>query len=122
MSDRPRLTHADLNQFTGSECWYRHPLNRRTTYTDGVRFLAEQAGAYWLIDEILLIQPHAADLGLPAFQFWRLKVLPDQSASLLCHDGDGVIAYAKDIPWTDFPLDVVELWFTNDVLYLPSEH
>lgn len=122
MSERPRLTQADLNQFTGSETWWRHPLNRRTTYTDGVQFLAERAGAYWLIDEILLIQPDAAKLGLPEFQFWRLKVLPDRSATLLCHDGDGVIAYAKDISWTDFPLDVVELWFTNDVLYLPSEH
>lgn len=122
MSERPSLTQAQLDQFTGSETWWRHPLNRRVTFTDGVRFLAEQAGAYWLIDEILLIQPKAAKLGLPDWQFWRLTVHADKSATLLCHDGDGVIAYAKEIGWTDFPLNRVELWFTNDVLYLPSEH
>ncbi|MFZ4602988.1 MAG: DUF6876 family protein [Caulobacterales bacterium] len=122
MSERPSLTQAQLDQFTGSETWWRHPLNRRTTFTDGVRFLAEQAGAYWLIDEILLIQPEAAKLGLPDWQFWRLNVHADKSATLACHDGDGVIAYAKEIGWTDFPLKRVELWFMNDVLYLPSEH
>lgn len=34
MTDR-RL--ADLKQFTGSEEWYRHALNRRATYTQGAR-------------------------------------------------------------------------------------
>jgi hypothetical protein len=26
------------------------------------------------------------------------------------------------IPWTDFPLDTVTLWFADGTLYLPSEH
>ena len=47
-----------LRQFTGSECWYRHNLNRNTIYTDGVQFFAENAGAYWFID-IVATELHA---------------------------------------------------------------
>jgi hypothetical protein len=46
----------DLGQFTGSEQWYRHALNRAITFTDGAKYVADQAGAYWLLDEIALAQ------------------------------------------------------------------
>jgi hypothetical protein len=52
------LTKADLLEFTGTENWYRHSLNRNVTYTDGVKFMAESAGAYWLIDEVATGQLH----------------------------------------------------------------
>ena len=44
----------DLRQFTGSEHWYRHSLNRAVVYTDGAKYVADQVGAYWLLDEIAL--------------------------------------------------------------------
>jgi hypothetical protein len=121
-SEHPPLTLAELRQFSGSETWYRHALNRRTVYTEGVQFLAERAGAYWLLDEILLIQIEAARFNLPDFQCWKLTVHEDRSATLVCLDGDMVERYRKRISWTDFPLPDVELWFANDTLYLPSEH
>jgi len=45
----------ELAQFTGTEKWYRHALNRNLIYTDGVKFLAEnggEQGAYWFIDKV----------------------------------------------------------------------
>jgi hypothetical protein len=39
------LTQDALHQFTGSEHWYRHPLVRTVTYTDGVQYVAENGGA-----------------------------------------------------------------------------
>ena len=36
---------ADLAQFYGTDNWWRH-WTGRITYTDGVKFLAEKAGAY----------------------------------------------------------------------------
>ena len=39
-----------LRQFTGSENVYRHLTGLR--YTDGVKFLARNAGAFWLIDVV----------------------------------------------------------------------
>ena len=47
-----KLTQSDLDQFTGSENWYRHGINRKVLFTDGAKYVADQAGAYWLIDEI----------------------------------------------------------------------
>ena len=45
------LTTADLSQFTGSENWYRHSLNREILYTEGALYVADAGGAYWLLDE-----------------------------------------------------------------------
>ena len=50
------LNPAALRQFTGTEKWYRHPFVRTVLYTDGVKYVAEQGGAYWLIDDIAFAQ------------------------------------------------------------------
>ena len=52
------LKKSDLMQFTGSETWYRHGINRKVLYTDGAQYVAEHGGAYWLLDEIAIIQPY----------------------------------------------------------------
>ena len=52
------LSTSDLAQFTGSENWYRHGINRNVLYTDGAQHVAEHGGAYWLLDEIAIIQPY----------------------------------------------------------------
>jgi hypothetical protein len=54
MTEIPKLTKADLHQFTGSERWYRHSLNRNVLFTDGAKFVADGAAAYWLLDDIAL--------------------------------------------------------------------
>lgn len=41
---------ASLEQFVGSTKLYKHWLGIK--YTDGVKYLANEAGAYWLIDAI----------------------------------------------------------------------
>ena len=56
MQDSKQLTAGDLRQFTGSEQWYRHGIVRDVLFTDGAKFVADRAGAYWLLDEIALAQ------------------------------------------------------------------
>ena len=122
MNDTSKLTKADLEQFTGAEYYYRHSINRKVLFTDGVKYLADKAGAYWLLDEIALIQPYDKRVAVEEFQVWTLSVGCDNAASLKCDDGNGNVIYSKNIEFTDFPLDEVKLWFANDVIYLPSEH
>ena len=98
MNDTSKLTKADLQQFTGTDHYYRHSINRHVLFTDGVKHLADKAGAYWLLDEIALIQRYNRRVG------------------------NGNVVFSKNIEFTDFPLDEVKLWFANDVIYLPSEH
>jgi len=56
------LNAADLARFTGTEQWFRHSINSKVLYTEGTQYLAEHAGAYWLLDEIALIQPYDVTL------------------------------------------------------------
>lgn len=117
------LTKADLHQFTGgSSHWYRHPLNRRVTFTDGAKYVADAGGAYWLLDEIALIQPYEKAVAAQEFQVWKLTVRPDHTATLTCEDGNDNEVFRKELEFTDFPLDEITLWFANDVIYLPCEH
>ena len=121
-AETPVLSAQDLARFTGSETFYRHPLSAGCVYTEGVQFLAEAGSAYWLIDAILCLQPHHPALRSAEFQVWTLTVGEDRSASLICTDGDDERLYVHPVPWTDFPLRSVTLWFANRTLYLPSEH
>jgi hypothetical protein len=118
----PALKAQDLAQFTGSETFFRHPLSGGCVYTEGVQYLAEAGSAYWLLDAILCPQPHVAELRCAEFQVWTLTVAKDRSATLVCTEGNDEQLYVHPIPWTDFPLTTVTLWFANRTLYLPSEH
>ena len=117
-----KLTKADLAQFTGSENWYRHGLARNILFTDGAKYVADQGGAYWLLDEIALAQRGQRRVAAEEFQVWTLRVKPDKTATLTCEDGNGHAVFEKAIPFTDFPVEAIELWFTNNTIYLPSEH
>jgi hypothetical protein len=98
---------AALPHFTGTERWFRHAMNQRVTYTEGAQFVAEKAGAYWLLDEIAIVN-------------WKLTV-KDSVGLLVCEDGNNNVVNRRRIPFTDFPLDKFELWFENNVIMLPSE-
>ena len=111
-----------LEQFTGSELFHTHWL-RRFVYTDGVEYLAEKCGAYWLLDAIASWQPEAMkDGALREFQFWRLAVKPDHTAVLYCERDTNNVAFKQNIPFTDFPFEEIKLYLANGVLLLPSEY
>jgi hypothetical protein len=116
------LNKSDLAHFTGSESWYRHGINRAVLFTDGAKYVADQAGAYWLLDEIAIIQPHDARLKAEEFQIWKLAVSADQTGTLTCDDGNGRVIFSKELEYTDFPLDEITLYFTNNTILLPSEY
>jgi prepilin-type processing-associated H-X9-DG protein len=122
-NDNEKLTAAILAQFTGSEQWYRHGLNRNVLFTDGAKFVADQAGAYWLLDEIAFAQHSEKAVAAEEFQVWKLTVdLDRHTGTLTCDDGNGRVVFEKPIPLTDFPLPEISLWFANNTIYLPSEH
>jgi hypothetical protein len=84
------LSPFELRQFTGSEHWYRHGLVRTVVFTDGAKYVADEAGAYWLLDTIALSQRFEERVAAEAFQVWRLAVKPDCTATLTCDDGNGI--------------------------------
>jgi hypothetical protein len=121
MTNTKTLQESDLRQFTGTETWYRHPLARKVLYTDGVQHVAEQGGAYWLLDSLAFAQAIPA-VAAESFQFWILTVKPDHAATLVCEDGNGKIVHTQEITFTDFPLPVIKFYVTDSVILLPSEY
>lgn len=110
------LTQKELDQFTGTEQYYPHGLTQ-LVFTDGVKYMAEAGGAFWLIDVV------ASYKRKEPFQIWELKVNPDKSCVVtMKEDTDKPILVKQKILHTDFPLDEIKLYAIDGVLLLPSEY
>lgn len=111
----------NLVQFTGTENYYYTPLFPKFRYTDGIRFLAKEGGAYWLLDYIF---SHSKDLELEreSFQVWKIQVQEDQTAIFTVSDGREQILKTLKISYTDFPLQTFSIWLIDGVLMLPGEY
>jgi hypothetical protein len=122
MTNTPTRAGLDLTRFTGSENWFRHALNQNVLFTDGARYIADECGAYWLLDVIAFAQIYEKRVAAEEFQVWILAVRPDRTATLTCEDGNENTVYTRQLAFTDFPEPGITLWFANNVIYLPSEH
>ena len=107
MTKATQLTTPDLDQFTGSEQWYRHGLNSNVLFTDGAKYVADAGGAYWLLDAIAIAQRSEKKVAAEEFQAWKLAVRVDRTATLTGDDGNGTIVYMQQLEFADFPLDEI---------------
>lgn len=129
-----KLTAAQLEEqlphFTGTEQWYKfNMLFRNMLLTDGTQFLAEKAGAYWLME---LIGSHQTNpkVRREMFQNWTLKLNDKGGCRITCDDGNGNVLCRQDVPYTDFPMDIKLycIWSVDEVnkpyavILLPSEY
>ena len=112
---------AELTQFTGTQNYTR--ITRRHLLTDGAKYLADQAACYWLMDAIV---SHLDEIGT---QDWFVLVrleLQGSTATLIYEDGNGYEHARQAIPYTDFPLEQIQLYACWDteywVIMLPSEY
>ena len=75
----------NLAQFTGTERYYR--INRKCVLTDGAKYLAETAGAYWLMDAAA---SYLLELGTEDWFVLVRLVVNDSKAVLTLEDGKSV--------------------------------
>ena len=110
-----------LAQFTGTERYYR--INRKCVITDGAKYLADTAGAYWLMDAAA---SYLMELGTDDWFVLVRLVVNGRKAVLTLEDGNGGVRVQQDIGYTDFPLQMQVLYANWDgehwVLMLPSEY
>lgn len=110
---------SNLRGFSGSELFYKHPIGN-ILYTDGVKYIADKYGAYWLIDAV------------GSYQSGRIRSIPFQIWELHSHNGLAVLTMKEDRPFipvvrqnisfTDFPTGRLKLYLVNGTLMLPSEY
>jgi hypothetical protein len=111
----------NLGQFTGTTGYYR--ITRKHLLTDGTKYLADAAGAYWLMDAAA---SHLDEIGT-ADWFVLIKLQVQQSRAVMVYeDGNGNEHARQEITYTDFPLSSIELYACWDgehwVIMLPSEY
>ena len=111
----------ELKVFTGSDTFIRHGMYRAFVFTEGVKYLAEKAQCWWLVDDILLYQSDPAIKDL-RFQTWILKKSDSGAAVLRVEDGDEKHVKSFDVRFTDFPMSEFTLWLVGGTLLLPSEY
>jgi hypothetical protein len=120
--DRQALTAA-LSQFTGTEGYTRY--SPKILLTDGMVFLAENAGCFWLID--VFASHLLTGINGEKEPFTCLNLIKaGESAEIVIDDGNGYRLASQEILYTDFPLDEIRLYgcWENDVwvLMLPNEY
>lgn len=104
----PQDLKSVMAQYTGgSEQRYRHSLMRNFIYSEGLRAVAEAAGAYWLIDIL------ATEVGPLVLNCFKRGGYSFGSVRLLVRDGraqlglsleDGEpLAWSREVDFTDFP-------------------
>ena len=120
MKTTAKLSDADLAQFTGgTNEWYRHPLNTKILFTDGAKYVADEGGGYWLLNEIALSQRSQIRVAEEPFQVWTLTVNSDQTGTITVEDGNYTVLFTKALDYTDFPAPEIILWFSrsSNVIY-----
>lgn len=119
-----------LTLFTGTERWYRYsPLFPNVLLTDGAKFIADECGAYWLMDVIGSHLPAVKRAG-ERFAIAVLAKKTPYEGGWYFHLVDDIpsnVTYARqDIEFSDFPLDEIKLYVIDDgehvTILLPSEY
>ncbi len=103
--------HLALAHFTGTEHYYRtHP---GLLATDGAKYLADEAGAYWLFDLVWGVLPKITD----EFAILELSLREGTGgAGLKIHDGrePETVYHRQEITRTDFPLPSITLYIQQN--------
>jgi len=120
------ITKQDLDQFTGTENYYKHFTGLK--YTDGIKYLADKTNCYWFIDIIASYQVMLTVDADFSFQIWKLKITGKSESKQISalvtmrEDTDTPIIISQPVLFTDFPLDEIEVYCINGVILLKSEY
>ena len=124
------------NRCNGTDGWTRHSLMRRLVYSDGVKVMAEDLQAYWLIDIVASYIPNMTRIFFTEDSnlfFVELEVKFSEKAKFRIHDGGVNNQPCKNlivqrIPFCD-STNCVKMYLAYEEegtetiwkLYLPSE-
>ena len=115
-------TALDLDQFYGSATFTRWTPLYNDVLTEGCKYVAETANAYWLFDTISSHLPE-----LDEDMVVSVLTVKDDSATLALTDGNDDPLHLQTIEFTDFPEGQIVIWSTKNELgahthMLPREY
>ncbi len=95
----------ELRQFTGSETFTRNNINANLIYTEGIKFLAEEAQAYWMIDLVAAELKFHGTLKNEDFLTVSFKRDKEGTCKLVYDDGNYNVLFESGFEFSTFPLD-----------------
>ncbi|MGB5822389.1 MAG: DUF6876 family protein [Saonia sp.] len=122
----PKQLEENLVAFNGTESFHKIPL-LNTVITDGIKFLADNANCFWLVTDTSVIAKSLMNRSpFITIDFKKLsKEMQDAlgyDAIIEYSDGNDHIMESHKYHTTNFPLENIRLFFTNNTLMLPSEY
>ena len=110
----------ELKELGYYDCTGHHWKGMWGTYTDGVKYIAEN-GYAWLLSDAQIVIRMKPKLRREPFLVIELKVnLEDHTAKMIITDGNENTLYEQEYRYTDAKRDV-KLYYENGVMLLPSE-
>jgi hypothetical protein len=115
---KANLNCPEIDQFTGSEHYYREIGG---LVTDGVKYVMA-CGYSWFVTDSLCVIAFKSQVRREPFLVVQLKLDPKKphEATVTIDDGNGNSLYRQRYGYTDAKRDL-KLYFENGVLMLPSE-
>ena len=115
-----------LQGFCGSTTCFKIPLVK-ARYTEGIKCLTEQAQCHWLVtDTAVVCKSLKNKSNFIVILFKRnstsVQERTRKEAKITYADGNGIILLEQEYEYTDFPLDELRLFYTDDMLMLPNEY
>lgn len=110
-----------LSTFCGTTQYHRY--SRQLVLTDGARYFAEKAQAFWFVSIIDSILPK---LHKENFLCVKIEKILDNSAHVEITDGNDKYLYSQRIEYTDFPMKSIDIYVQRSthfwVMMLTSEY
>lgn len=113
----------ELKNFTGSETFYK--IFGDTVITEGVKYFADKAEAYWLIQDIVInckMRNELKNEGFISIKAYKPLDLMKDGILVAYEDGNYLELYSQYYPNSKLPKGVYSFWFTDNTLLLPSEY
>ena len=133
-NEAPKVSKAPLGRelsetlarYQATGCLYQLPICS-TLYTDGIRYLAQNAKAYWLLTDASVMGKSLKEKSrFITVDFKRTppteRKKTGHDATITYGDGNGKVLTRQHYHSTDFPLDELRLFFVDNTLLLPSEY
>jgi len=128
-SEKAELVLEYMRQTNGSEQFFRHTF-LPVVYTEGMRYVAETCGAYWLIDLIGSWQPKVRRklAGTRNFQVWELARHSDGQRWIARCWSDtpnkSTVLARQVIGYSDFPEELLPFtcWCVDGTILLKEEY
>ena len=108
---------TNLDQFYGTTQYYNV---MGANVTDGVKYVMDN-GYSWFVTDAIVAMRMLPELKREEFLVVELKLPGSNKAQMVISDGNENVLYTQDYGYTDAKREL-KLYYTNNVVLLPSEY